>query len=83
MNDFKPDLELSEFAARGIEYLLEINEKKFIPWRSIFSVGCIAASQIVVGGILISTGFGATAGMGLITEGCADIFTAYRAYATR
>ncbi len=38
---------------------------------------------MIAGGILIATGFGATVGMGLITEGAADIFTAYRAYSTR
>ena len=32
---------------------------------------------------LIATGFGASVGMGLITEGIADMFTAYRAYSNR
>lgn len=83
MDEAKPTLELSEFAARGIEYLLEINEKRFVPWRSVISVGALAAIQIATGGVLIATGLGATVGMGLITEGAADIFTAYRAYSTR
>ncbi|CAF5035230.1 unnamed protein product, partial [Rotaria sp. Silwood1] len=39
--------------------------------------------QIAVGAALICTGFGATVGMGLVTEGAADLFTAYRAYSTR
>ncbi len=30
MNELRPKLELSEFSGRGIEYLLEISEKKFI-----------------------------------------------------
>ena len=77
MNESRPYLELSEFSGRGIEYLLEINEKEFIPWIN------IAVVQIAVGGILIGTGFGATVGMGLITEGVADLFVAYRAYSTR
>ncbi|CAF4318070.1 unnamed protein product, partial [Rotaria magnacalcarata] len=38
---------------------------------------------MAVGGILIASGFGATVGLGLITEGAADFFTAYRAYSTR
>lgn len=38
---------------------------------------------MAAGGILIATGFGSTVGMGLITEGAVDIFTAYRAYSTR
>ena len=83
MDENKPALELSEFAARGIEYLLEINEKRYVPWRSIIAVGSLAAIQMAAGGALIATGFGATVGMGLITEGAADIFTPYRAYYTR
>jgi hypothetical protein len=38
---------------------------------------------MAAGVVLIATGFGASFGMGLITEGAADIFTAYRAYSTR
>jgi hypothetical protein len=34
---------------------------------------------MVAGVVLIPTGLG----MGLITEGAADVFTAYRAYSTR
>jgi hypothetical protein len=83
MNENKPTLELSEFSARGIEHLLEINEKGFIPWRSIIAVGAIASIQMAAGGIMVATGFGANVGMGLITEGAADVFTAYRTYSTR
>ncbi|CAF3935562.1 unnamed protein product, partial [Didymodactylos carnosus] len=72
-NELRPNLELSEFSARGIEYLLEIGEKRFIPWRSIALVSALAAVQIAVGGALIVSGFGATVGMGLITEGIADL----------
>lgn len=83
MNNCRPDLELSEFSARGIEYLLEISEKNFIPWISINTVIAIAAVQMAVGAALISTGFGVTIGLALITEGGADLFTAYRAYSKR
>jgi len=38
---------------------------------------------MATGGVLIATGFGFTVGMGLITEGAADIYTAARAYSTR
>ncbi|CAF1374953.1 unnamed protein product [Rotaria sordida] len=79
----KPDLELSEFFGRGIQYLLEINEKNFIPWLSIATIAAIAAVQMAVGGVLIGTGFGLTLGMGLITEGVVDLFTAYGAYRKR
>jgi len=47
------------------------------------AIGAIASIQMAAGGFLVATGFGATAGMGLITEGAADVFTAYRAYSTR
>ncbi|CAF3169263.1 unnamed protein product [Rotaria sp. Silwood2] len=83
MNDSKPDLELSEFSGRGIEYLLEISEKRFIPWLSFASVAILGFVQMAVGAVLICTGFGATVGMSLVTEGAADLFTAYRAYSTR
>ena len=79
----KAQLELSELAERGIQYMLEINEKKFIPWRSILTLGILAGIQLLAGAALIATGFGATVGMGLITEGVSDLFTAYRAYKSR
>ncbi|CAF4463410.1 unnamed protein product, partial [Rotaria sp. Silwood2] len=83
MNELRPDLELSEFSGRGIEYLIEISEKKPIPWFSIAAVTSLAIIQMTVGVILTTTGFGATIGMASITEGAADLFTAYRAYHTR
>ncbi|CAF4759998.1 unnamed protein product, partial [Rotaria sp. Silwood2] len=73
MNISMPKLELSEFSERGIEYLLEINEKGFIPWRSIALVTMLAVTQMIVGGALIATGVGGTLGMGLITEGIVDL----------
>jgi len=75
--------ELNEFTAKGIEYMLEINEKRFIPWWSVTAVAVLGSLQILVGGILICTGFGASVGMGVITEGLADMFTAYRAFSNR
>ena len=78
-----PTAELNEFIAKGIEYMLEINEKRFIPWKSVISVAVLASLQILLGGILIATGFGAPVGMSLITEGLADMFTAYRAFSNR
>ncbi|CAF2645365.1 unnamed protein product [Rotaria sp. Silwood2] len=83
MNELRPDLELSEFSGRGIEYLLEITEKNFIPWFSIGVVAGLVVVQMAVGGALIATGFGATVGMGMITEGAADLLIAYRIYNTR
>ena len=63
--------------------MLEIVERGFVPWRSVISVGLLAASQIAVGVVLTCTGVGATVGMALITEGAADVFNAYRAYRNR
>ncbi|CAF4075923.1 unnamed protein product [Rotaria sordida] len=83
MNESMPKLELSEFSERGIEYLLEINEKRFIPWRSIAIVTMLAAIQMAVGGALIATGVGGTIGMGLITEGLVDLVIAGTALYTR
>ncbi|CAF3371034.1 unnamed protein product [Rotaria sp. Silwood2] len=83
MIELRPDLELSEFSGRGIECLLEITEKNFIPWCSIAAVAGLAVLQMAVGGALIATGFGATVGMGMITEGAADLLIAYRIYNTR
>ncbi|CAF4782954.1 unnamed protein product, partial [Rotaria sp. Silwood2] len=74
-----PTVELNEFTAKGIEYMIEINEKRFFPWRSVIAVAILGSLQIIAGGVLIATRFGSTVGMGLITEGIADMFTAYRA----
>ena len=78
-----PDFELAEFAVKGIEYLIEINEKRFVPWYSVIAVASLGTLQVVIGGILIATGFGATIGMSLISEGLSDLLYAYRAYSTR
>ncbi|CAF4590118.1 unnamed protein product, partial [Rotaria sp. Silwood2] len=78
-----PTVELNEFTAKGIEYMIEINEKRFFPWRSVIAVAILGSLQIIAGGVLIATRFGSTVGMGLITEGIADMFTAYRAFSNR
>ena len=78
-----PHFELDEFAAKGIEYLIEINEKMFVPWMSVIAVATFGVLQVVIGGVLIAIGFGATVGMSLVAEGISDIFYAYRAYRSR
>ena len=83
MNDSRPDYELNEFGERGIEYLLQINEKRFIPWWSVVSVTLLGVIQMMGGVVLVGTGFGANLGMALITEGAADIFMAYWIYSNR
>ena len=83
MKDSLPFNELEEFAAKGIEHLIEINEKRFIPWRSIAIVSSLGLVQICAGGILMATGFGLSTGMGLIAEGISDLVYAYTAYSTR
>ncbi|CAF3845426.1 unnamed protein product [Rotaria sp. Silwood1] len=83
MNDARPDLELAEYSARGIEYILQTSEKGFIPWLSIGILTCIATLQIGLGALFITTAFGASLGMNVITEGVADIFYAYRTSRSR
>ena len=69
--------------SQGIEYLIEIAEKKFVPWRTVATLSALSALQMAAGVVCVATGFGASFGMGAITEGAADLFTAYRAYSTR
>ncbi|KAL4473568.1 hypothetical protein ABPG74_022432 [Tetrahymena malaccensis] len=83
MSESKPALELQEFAARGIEYLLEINEKKFIPWLNLLAVGLSATIQLAAGVYMIGTVYGFQIGIGLINEGAADILTVQNIYSTR
>ncbi|CAF4126159.1 unnamed protein product [Rotaria sp. Silwood2] len=83
MSQLRPNAELAEFSGRGIEYLIEINEKEFIPWTSIAIICALASVQMAVGGLLIASGFGANLGMSLVTEGGSDLFIAYRVYSTR
>lgn len=79
----KPEGELNELAARGIEYFLVVDEYPPIPWRSICTVGLLASVQMATGAALVTTGFGANVGMGLITEGATDLIVMGRAYSTR
>lgn len=81
LDNFKP-AELSEFYSRGIEYLLEIKEQQFVPWWTIVTLGVLATIQIGLGETLIATGFGATVGSSLISEGVSDTITAFKAYRT-
>jgi hypothetical protein len=53
-----PSLELNEFISKGMEYILEINEKQFVPWRSICTVAGLATVQVIGGAVLIMTGKG-------------------------
>ncbi len=82
-SDSTPNRELDEFVSKGMEFILEINENLFVPWWSVCAVAGLATIQVLAGAGLIVTGFGASVGMGLITEGVADAFTAYRAFSTR
>ncbi|CAG0896392.1 unnamed protein product [Cyprideis torosa] len=83
MAQLLPKLELNEFISKGMEYIIEINEELFIPWRSVCVVAVLGAGQVVAGGALMVTGFGGSLGLSLVTEGIADTFVAYRAYSTR
>lgn len=79
-----------EYAAKGIEYVLEISEICATPWFSICTIASLGIVQTVISGILVTTGFGATVGMSFISEGLSDMLYdsvwlpyAYRAYRSR
>jgi preprotein translocase subunit SecA len=78
-----PEDEINELASRGIEFMIEIKEKGFIPWRTIGTIVFFASIQLAAGAILYATGFGAYYGIGLLAEGAVDLFMAFRAYQTR
>lgn len=77
------DAELADLDARGLQYTLELNELNFIPWRSICILATLSAIQMSAGAVLIASGYGASVGIGLVTEGVVDLAIAYRAYNTR
>jgi hypothetical protein len=81
--DLRPTIELQELAARCIEYLLDVNERKFLPWRSMVVMGVIAGVQMGLGAALISTGVGAKAGLAFMTEGAADLVNTAKIGITR
>ena len=83
MKNSPPTLELNEYISRGIEFIIVINEKEFVPWRSVCAVAALGTGQVILGGCLMVTGFGTSAGMGVITEGITDMIGAYRIYSTR
>ena len=64
LKEHRPTSEIEEFNERGIEYLIEVSEKKFIPWLNITAVCVIGAIQVVAGVALVYSGFGATVGIG-------------------
>lgn len=74
---------LNELALRGIEHTLEVNERGFVPWRSMCVVNMGAMVQVAVGSALITTGYGAPVGIALITEGVADSMMSIRAGVSR
>lgn len=74
---------IRDLIMRGLVLLPEFTERAFVPWRSVIAIGILASVQVAAGAVLVCTGFGATVGMGLITEGMADFTTAYRVYSTR
>lgn len=78
-----PKLELDDFASRGLEFMIVMNEKFFVPWRSMCIVSALSAGQVMLGGALMITGFCSSLGMALVSEGFADAMVAYRAYSTR
>ena len=81
--DKKPREELMLMSKRGVNKLVHLTEKGHVQWRSILAVCGLAALQIGVGIFLMATGIAATAGLGLISEGAVDLYTAYRGYKSR
>lgn len=43
MSNHKPERELNELAARGIEYMFDIAEEGLIPWWNIITVSALSA----------------------------------------
>ena len=82
-SEYVPLDEIRELIQRGVLLMVNFSEKAFVPWWSVASLSIIASVQVAAGGLLVCTGFGATVGMGLITEGMADFTTTYRVYSTR
>ncbi|KAA0195743.1 hypothetical protein HAZT_HAZT003726 [Hyalella azteca] len=78
-----PDYEINQFAARGLEHIVELNEKLFIPWRSVAAVAALCFCQIVIGSVMMATGIGSIFSGGILAEGVADMITAFCAYKTR
>ncbi|KAA0195739.1 hypothetical protein HAZT_HAZT003730, partial [Hyalella azteca] len=78
-----PAYELDQFAARGLEHIIELNEKLFVPWRSVAAVAALGISQIIIGSVLIAIGLGSPFGWGIVTEGASDLPMAFKAYKTR
>ncbi|XP_055344805.1 uncharacterized protein LOC129592727 [Paramacrobiotus metropolitanus] len=78
-----PLQEIRELSARGLSMLVSFNEKQFLPWISLLSVCGLAFVQAAAGGLLITTTFGASLGMSLVTEAMSDMTMAHRIYATR
>ena len=63
---------ITEYAARGMDCIMEINERKFVPWTKIACVAGLGIAQLAAGAFLIQTPFGLT----LITEGVTDLLLA-------
>lgn len=75
--------ELPILAANGMEYVFELNIRPPIPWITTLVLGALAATQIVVGtvmvGMLAPTAYGSVVGIGLICEGISDLLEMGRA----
>ncbi len=77
----RPDIELAELAARGIEYQPKIGEIKLIPIWSVGFLTLTAAAQITGG--IYATWIGASPiGMSLMGEGASDLLNLYTACTT-
>ena len=71
--------ELQEFATRGIETMVIINEKRPIPWFSFATLITIASLEMFFGALLIRT----ECGFSLVSEGAVDMLIAANVVRTR
>ncbi len=70
-----PAISISEYKAIGYIFIFDLLEKNPLPWKAMSIVSLAAVLQIAAGATLMvcTAGFGASVGMGLVTEGVADI----------
>ncbi|CAD8156985.1 unnamed protein product [Paramecium octaurelia] len=67
--------EFQNFEARGFKDIITLNEIKFFPFYNMLILGTIAFSQLIVGGVLVSTGLGSILGKMIIQEGISDVIS--------
>ncbi|CAD8077847.1 unnamed protein product [Paramecium primaurelia] len=75
--------EYQDFEARGIKDIIILNENKFIPFYNMLFLGTVAFSQLIVGGLLMTTGLGGIVGNMILQEGVSDLIILITSYYKR